>query len=174
MQQVHGALLKGTELARNSVGTYGTAAYYTVKYSGKVAPYLGHRFDVDSEIVADEHAVKYLMDAGYDPRGLQTFMDRLARVPMDDVGRFVTFMNVHPPFQDRRKLLEERLKDFKFDEARLEFKPDRLDEARRSSTDSASSIIFTPQKGVHHIAPLALQDFGAGDSVNSFPDHSGG
>lgn len=167
MQKVHGALLKGTELARDSIGSYGTAAYYTVKYSGKVAPYLGHRFDSDSEIIADEHAIKYLKDAGYDPRGLQTFMERLAKVPMDEVGQFVTFMNVHPPFQDRRTLLEERLSKLPaVDNAGVDFKLDLLGEAREAAVREApSSILFAPKEGARPVSPLALGDLGRGDSL---------
>lgn len=175
MQKVHGALLKGTDLARNSVGTYGTAAYYTVKYSGKVAPYLGKRFDSDSEIVADEHAIKYLLDAGYDPRGLQTFMERLARVPMEDVGKFVILMNVHPPFQDRRALLEERLAKLPVQTGSLEYKPDLLSESRQAAVnDVTESIVFDPKRGTRPLSPLALGNLGRGDSVKSFNDASRG
>lgn len=172
MQKVHGALLKGTELARDSIGTYGTAAYYTMKYSGKVAPYLGRRFDSDSEIVADEHAIKYLQDAGYDPRGLQTFMERLSRVPMDDVGRFVTFMNVHPPFQDRRSLLEDRLAKLPVMEAgSLDFKPDLLGETRQETVNATpTSILFSPKEGARPRSPLSLGDLGRGDSMKGSAD----
>jgi len=157
-KKIHGLMLKGTELARDSIGTYGTATYYAVKGIGKAAPYVSRRFASDAEITADEKAVEYMLAAGYDPRGLRQFIDRLSRVEIGDVGRFVMFMNTHPPFQDRRSVLDENLAKINFEDGSIDFKPDTLAEMRQTTVNPPSSILFVPQLGVHRVTPMALDE----------------
>ncbi|HTL47639.1 MAG TPA: M48 family metalloprotease [Verrucomicrobiae bacterium] len=172
MKKLHQYMLKGSELARDSIGTYGTAINYGLKGMEKAAPYVSRRFNADAEIVADDMAIKFMTQAGYDARGLQTFMDRLSKVEMGDVGRFVLFMNAHPPFQDRRMMLDERLAKMTFDEkaVSIEFKADTLAEVRQTSVNAPSSILFVPQLGVHHVTPLALEDLQRKESLQQKAD----
>ncbi|MDP3920991.1 MAG: M48 family metalloprotease [Candidatus Omnitrophota bacterium] len=158
MKKAYDALSKGTELARNSIGTYGTAAYYAVKYTGKAAPYIGRQFGKDAEIHADEKAVEYLVAAGYDPRGFKAFVERLTQIEMDDVSRFVVFMNTHPPFQDRRTVLEGIVEDDGEEPAMIDFKQDMLSEVRQITVNSSDSIVFAPQMGVHQAHPMEMNE----------------
>lgn len=165
MQYLYKGMLLGTEIAKNSIGTYGTAAYAGVKGLGKVAPYVGGRFAADQEIVADDMAVKFLMKAGYDPRGLQAVIERLAKVQIEDVGRFVIYMDVHPPFQDRRAALAERLKTVDFHSGSIDFRKDTLDEMRQVLVNTPDSILFQPKFkfDIHSADPL--DEFRHGDSL---------
>lgn len=155
---VYNALLRGSELAKDGIGTYGTAVNYGIKGLGKAAPVIAQQFGHDQEILADKRAVEYLMKAGYDPRGFQKFIERLSRIPMEDVGRFVIFLNTHPPFQDRRAVLADLLRGTDFDSGKIEFKQDLLTEVRQVTINSQDSIIFEPQLGVHQVLP----DLGGG------------
>lgn len=167
MQTVYKGLLRGSELARDSIGTYGTAAYYGVKGIGKVAPYLGGKFASDQEIIADEIAVKYLLEAGYDPNGLQNIVERLAKVNKEDVGRFVIFMDVHPPFQDRREILEERLLDLDPMQGDVEFKKDTLSDMRQIMVNTPDSILFQPKFNfsTHNADPWIEDDMRSKNSL---------
>jgi len=163
MQRVYSGLLKGSELAKDSVGTYGTALHYGVKGVGKAAPYFGRRFGQDQEVTADEKALEYLLKAGYDPNGFAKLVDRLSKVPMEDVGRFVIFMNTHPPFQARREILASRLQGLDYDPAKIEFKKDLLNEVRQIAINAPDSILFEPQLGVHRTEPADLEALHAKD-----------
>lgn len=154
---VYSGLLKGSELAKDSIGTYGTAANYGLKGLAKAAPIVTGKFSEDLEIEADESAVKYLTAAGYDPQGYQKFIDRLSRVEMADVGRFVNYMNTHPPFQSRRTILNQRVAAAAVDTAKIEFKQDKLNEVRQTTVNAPTSIIFEPAFGVHHVDPMEVQ-----------------
>jgi predicted Zn-dependent protease len=158
MKKVYEGLLKGSELAKDAIGTYGTAANQGLKYLGRAAPHVARRFGHDEEIVADQKTVEYLMAAGYDPRGLHLLMDRLARINMDDVGRFVNFMNTHPPFPDRRKLVQEKLGQIDFTKGDIEFNKDTLNEVRQITINAPDSIIFEPELGVHRLTPNEVED----------------
>lgn len=153
MKKVYGLMMKGSELAKDSIGTYGTAAHYGLKGIGKAAPVIAQRFGVDQEIGADENTLKYLIAAGYDPHGFGNFVDRLARVPMGDVNRFVLFLNTHPPFQARQDALQEALRRVNIEGAKIELKKDTLNEVRQITLKAPDSIVFEPQLGVHRLVP---------------------
>lgn len=171
VKKVHKLMTKGSELARNSIGTYGTAAYYGLKGLEKAAPYMSRRFAVDAEIDADEKAIQYMVQSGYDPRGLKKFMDRLSQVEVGDVGRFVIFMNVHPPFQDRRTILDENLSKINFEDGKIEFRQDTLSEVRQTTVNASSSILFVPQLGVHRVTPMSLEELQHRESLQRTADH---
>ncbi len=151
-------LLKGTELAKSSIGTYGTAANAAMKGIGKAAPQIAAHFSPDAEVVADEKAIEYLWKAHYDPRGYQQLVERLARVEMTDLSRFMDLINTHPPFQARRKLLQEKIQELKFEEGNIELRPDMYYEIREPeyAAPAPSSILFEPQLGVRRIDPLEM------------------
>ncbi len=155
---VYNNLLKGSEMAKDSIGSYGTALNYGLKGVGKAAPVIARRFAPDQEIQVDEKAVEYLIKAGYDPRALENFVERLSRVPMNDVGRFVIFMNTHPPFQDRRKVLKEYIARKNLPEkiGTIELKKDMLQEVR-GTTLVTDSILFQPQFGFNRVAGIDME-----------------
>lgn len=149
---VYQNLLRGSELASETIGSYGTAVNKGLKAAGKAAPHIAKRFTNDQEVIADEKAVQYLLKAGYDPRGMEKFLQRLARVEMGDVNRFVEMMNTHPPFQARRDLLVGQVKKVDYASGKIEFKKDLLSEVRQTSLNAPTSVIFEPELGVHHAA----------------------
>lgn len=158
MQSFHSMALRGTELARDSIGTYGTAAYYGVKGVGKVAPYISRRFDLDQEVKADEAAVRYLMAADYDPRALLLVQEKLARVDIDEVANYVNFFHIHPPFPDRRAALSEHLRKLNLDKADIHFRADTLSEVRQMAVNEPREQIFAPRLGIQHTTHVGIQN----------------
>jgi len=149
------ALLKGTEIAKDSIGTYGTAANCGVRGLGQIGPKIAKRFDKDQEVVADGRAVRYLVKAGYDPRGYQEMVDRLAHIPMDQVKKFVLYMHTHPPFRDRRTVLESEVGRVDFKSGSIEFRKDMLNEVRQLTLNAASeSIVFKTLVDAHPGNPV--------------------
>jgi predicted Zn-dependent protease len=171
MQTVYKGLLRGTELARDSIGSYGTAAYYGVKGIGKVAPYVGGQFAADQEIIADDLAVKFLKKAGYDPRGLHKAVEKLAKVKKSEVGRYVIYMDVHPPFQDRRSALADNLEDYDPAAGDIEIKQDTLNEMRQMMVNTPDSIVFQPRLefGMHSADPMMTQNQSK-ETMNNSPE----
>lgn len=150
MKKAYGLMLQGSELAKSSIGTYGTAANYGLKGIGKAAPAIGRRFGHDQEIVTDKRALEALIAAGYDPHGYIKFVDKLSRVSMEDIGRFANLMNAHPPFADRRGLLEEKVSKLRLDRSGITFKRDTLSEVRQATVNqavpsSSGSLLFAPE-----------------------------
>jgi len=163
MKTIYQGLLKGTDIAKNTIGTYGTAAYYGVKGVGQAAPQIAKQFTEDAEVIADEKAVEILVKAGYDPRGFERFVDRLAKVPVSDVGRFVMLMNTHPPFPARRRLLHDQVQEIPMEEGKIEFRKDMLNEVRqtlvRENQYQSESILFQPEMGIRRIDPFELNQW---------------
>lgn len=157
--KVYQLLLQGTEIGKEAIGTYATAANYGLKAVKKAAPHIAYRFGQDAEIVADELAVSYLVKAGYDPRGLRNVVNRLSTIEMGEVRRFVVFLNAHPPFVGRRRLLEERVARIDFSNGAIEFRQDTLNEVRQMTVNAPDSLLFTPAVGVHHLSPVELERY---------------
>lgn len=145
MQKAYNIMLQGSEIAKSSVGTYGTAANYGLKGIGRAAPAIAQRFGHDQEVETDEKALDALVKAGYDPRGYLRFIEKLTKVEMDDIGRFALFMNAHPPFADRRTVLNNRIGNLHLQDGRIDFKKDMmLAEVRQTAVNSPNSIVFQP------------------------------
>ncbi len=158
VKKIYKGLLKGSELAKDSIGTYGTATYYSLRGIGQAAPYIQRQFGKDLEVEADENAVQYLLKAGYDPRAYQIFVERLSRIPVSEVSRFVVLMNTHPPFPERRVILDEKIKEVNFDSGDIEFRSDSLDEVLKSTAASSDTIRFEPDLGTRHVDPVEMNE----------------
>jgi predicted Zn-dependent protease len=173
MQKAYNVMLQGTELAKSSVGSYGTAANYGVKGIGKAAPVIARRFGHDEEIQTDEKALEVLVAAGYDPRGYLRFVEKLTKVDMDQIGRFAIFMNTHPPFAQRREILNNRISGMKLADGKVDFKKDMmLTEVRQVTVNAADSIVFQPNPEGQAAGPMELQsvDREKKDSMSSYRD----
>ena len=166
MQKVYDVVGKGVELAKDSgiAGPYGSAASIGVRNLGKVGPALGRRFGKDQEIKTDEIALQALLKAGYDPRGYLRFVDKLSKVEMDDLARFVLLLNAHPPFADRKAMLQARIQGMNLQHGKIEFKPDTFSEAREVAAGPRESILFRPN--LLSTAQVSL-DLAAAQSVKS-------
>lgn len=162
VKKVYDVLLQGSEFAKSAVGSYGTAANRVLVGAGKAAPHLSKRFTNDQEMMADENAIKYMLQAGYDPRGLQTFVDRLARVEMSDVNRFVILLNTHPPFMDRQVRLNANVQKLNLQSGKIEFRADLLGEARQADDSQNHSILFE--------SPFAMTPYVPGAPASSPKD----
>lgn len=168
MQKAYGIMLQGSELAKSSIGTYGTAANYGLKGIGKAAPAVARRFGHDQEVVTDQKALEALVQAGYDPRGYLKFIEKLTKVEMDDIGRFAMFMNAHPPFADRRVVLNNRIGSMHLQDGKIDFKRDMmLSEVRQTTVNAADSLLFQPSYESQS-APMELHSADA-DKKESLP-----
>ncbi len=124
VKRVYGLMLSGSELVKDTGmgGPYAAATDMALNQVGKRAPVLFKRFTADQEVETDEKVVDSLIKAGYDPREYQAFVEKLARIDMDDVGRFVNLLNSHPPFEERRKILTVRIAASKIVSGKFDFK----------------------------------------------------
>ena len=157
VKRAYGLMLAGSELVKNTgmAGPYGSATHMGLSEMGKKAPVVFKRFTADQEVATDEKTIDSLVKAGYDPHEYQAFIERLAKVDMDDVARFVIFLNAHPPFEQRRKILAERIGSLKLEAGKIEkveFKIDLLGESRTEVNPSPAppaaplkSIVFQPK-----------------------------
>ena len=164
VKKVYNLVLQGSELVQSTgvSGVYGKAANIGVKSLGKAGPALGKRFSSDEEVDTDEKAVNSLVKAGYDPRAYQAFIERLARVSMEDVARFVGLLNTHPPFEARRKILAQQIAMLKLENGKIEFKKDLLGEVKhldeapppQPAPSSSKSVVFQPKFRMVEAPPL--------------------
>jgi beta-barrel assembly-enhancing protease len=145
MRKAYNVMLQGSEIAKSSIGTYGTVANYGLKGVGRAAPAIAHRFGHDQEVETDEKALEALVKAGYDPRGYLKFIEKLTKVEMDDIGRFALFMNAHPPFADRRTVLNNRIGNMHLQNGKIDFKQEMmLAEVRQTAINNPNTILFQP------------------------------
>lgn len=172
MQKAYGIMMQGSELAKSSIGTYGTALNYGLKGIGKAAPVVARRFGHDEEVKTDEKALEVMVQAGYDPRGYVKFIEKLTKVEMDDIGRFAIFMNAHPPFADRRTVLDNQIGGMRLTDGKIIFKQDMmLAEVRQTTVNSPDSIVFQPAHE-SQAGPVEFQqvDREKKDSMSSYRD----
>ena len=65
--------------------------------------------DQQLEFEADREGVKYAVKAGYDPKGLDGFLDRLYQEKMAKDAQKTVMDKTHPPIPDRRKAIADAL-----------------------------------------------------------------
>lgn len=118
--------VQGSEFAKSSIGSYGTAANMGLKGVGRAAPALARRFGKDEEIETDEKAVDALVKAGYDPRGYLRLVDKLTKIDMADLEKFAVYMAAHPPFAERVALLTKKIEILHLEEGKIILKQDAL------------------------------------------------
>lgn len=87
-------ILVGLALGQNSEQLASLAA--EAGTSGALA-----RFSRDDEREADAFGVKYTMAAGYDPRGLLTFFEKLKKLEGRRQGGLESLLSTHPATQER-------------------------------------------------------------------------
>jgi predicted Zn-dependent protease len=111
--------------ARQLVGQYGLQTVVNMalgKNPGQVgqvvAGLLGKgallAYGRDMELEADQYGAKYASGAGYDPRGLVTFFDKL-KAKYGDTGPVMTWFSTHPATSDRIARLEAYIAEHKLD-----------------------------------------------------------
>ena len=108
------ALMKVSDQTHGFTGHYGGAANTGLRAIGNAAPYVKKKFEGDTEKKADRVAVRYMIKAGYDPKGLYQLVEKLSEVDIENVGNFVDFMKSHPPFKKRRDQLRNLTANSKF------------------------------------------------------------
>ena len=70
----------------------------------------------DHELTADEYGIKYTIAAGYDPRGIVQFFEKLMEAKGERPGGLLTWFQTHPTTEKRIEEVEELL--------RTEYQPD--------------------------------------------------
>ena len=127
VKKTYNVLLKIASETNSAGGPYGKGAYTGLKAAGQIAPYLKKPFTPDDERAADERAIRYMLKAGYDPRGLQELVEKLAKVGVEEVDLYVDYMRGHPPFVNRRAALNDKIKNIDFDKIKLQRQPERIE-----------------------------------------------
>ena len=59
------------------------------------------KFSRDDEIEADRLGVRYMYRAGYNPKAMVSFQEKLGKLQSDKSSRVLTFLSTHPISQDR-------------------------------------------------------------------------
>ena len=67
------------------------------------------RFSREDEHQADGYGVAYAIAAGYDPRGLLTFFERLQKTERGERSPWENLMATHPPTSERIRRIEEMI-----------------------------------------------------------------
>ncbi|MCM8774144.1 MAG: M48 family metalloprotease, partial [Candidatus Omnitrophica bacterium] len=62
------------------------------------------------EFLADSLAVKYTIKAGYNPRSGLSLMEKLKKE--SDSQYTLAFLSSHPPIEERKKNIEEKIKEY--------------------------------------------------------------
>ncbi len=89
-------------------------------------PEIRKYFQKEDELAADRKAVFYLIKANYDPRELGKFLDRVSKINVGDVVRYIDFLNSHPPYFERRAELEKVLGEVNFKDKSFELREERF------------------------------------------------
>ena len=61
------------------------------------------------ETDADARGIQYMQKAGYDPRALLTFLQKMQPKEEADVNRVLAMFQTHPPTAERIRLAQERI-----------------------------------------------------------------
>ncbi len=126
VKKTYNVLMKISSETHSAGGPYGKGIHTGLKAMGTAAPYLKKPFVPNDEKKADQDAIRYMIKAGYDPRGLEQLVEKLAIVEVEEVDLYVDYMRSHPPFVDRRKALAARIKKTDFKKIHLE-KAERIE-----------------------------------------------
>ena len=151
------AISAGAGIAAGAAGGFiggsagGIASKSVDKVSSEVVPQIRKRFQKPEELVADQKAVLYLRKANYDPRELLKFLDKLSHIKITDIERYIEFLNAHPPYQERRELLEEMMGEINFKKSTFELRNERfvsirtmtieLDQVKQATPDPVSQPV---------------------------------
>ncbi len=64
------------------------------------------KYTRDMEVEADQNALNYLIRAGYDPRGLLTFMTKIHKISLTSGPSVPAYLSTHPAVENRIALME--------------------------------------------------------------------
>lgn len=87
-------------------GPAGNIAEKAVDKASDVVPSVRKQFKKHEEIEADGRAVVYMVKVNYDPRELKRFLDKISKVEISEILRFIEYLSTHPPYEERREELE--------------------------------------------------------------------
>ncbi len=158
------ALTAGTGVAMGAAGSMvggpagKIASRSADKVVGEVVPEIRKRFKKSDELVADQKAVLYLQKAHYDPRELLKFLDKLSRIKILGIDRYIDFLNAHPPYEERRELLREMLANINFKQESYQLRGERfvsirtmtmeLDQVKTVASDAMTQTAVVDTKPV--------------------------
>ncbi len=64
------------------------------------------RYTRESEIDADQNSLQYIIQAGYDPKGLITFLTKIQKASLTSASQMPAYLSTHPVTEKRPYLLE--------------------------------------------------------------------
>jgi len=111
-------------------GPAGTVASQAIPGMKDVLPDIKDHFAIDEALLADRKAVLYMTKTNYDPRALLQFIDKLSRIDVQEIVRYIYLLNAHPPYQERRDQLEKMLREINFSKRTLHLYQDRYSSIR--------------------------------------------
>ena len=85
-------------------GGKGTEAVATTAMAGAAA--LTLKYTRDHETEADQVGLHTLLKAGYDPKGLLTFLNKMYKTSLSMAPKIPAYLSTHPAIEDRITLLE--------------------------------------------------------------------
>ena len=147
LKAVSAGTLAAAGMASNFVS--GPAGEIASKSTGKIAkeaiPEIRKRFQKSEELEADRKAGLYLQGANYDPRELLRFLDKLSKVKILEIERYINFMNGHPPYEERRELLREMINGIDFNKHTFELRNERFSSIRTVTMGFDHAKANTPE-----------------------------
>ncbi|PIQ86424.1 MAG: hypothetical protein COV74_05020 [Candidatus Omnitrophica bacterium CG11_big_fil_rev_8_21_14_0_20_45_26] len=128
-------------------GPAGTVAENAVSGIEGSLPGIRKHFQVNDELTADRNAVFYLAKTNYDPRELLKFVEKLSQIDVQNITKYIYFLNSHPPYEERRNQLHELLADINFEKRSMNVYEDRY-MSIRMMTMYMDSISAPPNKSI--------------------------
>ena len=95
------AMIAGMILAGGGKGSEAIAATAMATQAA-----LALKYTRENETDADQNSLRYLVNAGYDPSGLVSFMKKISRYSLTASPKVPTYLSSHPAAEDRISLME--------------------------------------------------------------------
>ncbi len=92
-------------LAAMLAGGGGTGSQAAALMASATAEALALKYTRDMEVDADQNSLHYLTKAGYDPRGMITFLNKLMRMSLALAPKIPAYLSTHPAIEERVSLL---------------------------------------------------------------------
>jgi beta-barrel assembly-enhancing protease len=119
----HGVARHGTERLTQQYGMAVLAGVVLGEDPGVVSEIVAQvvaagavaRFSREQEFEADELGVRHMADAGYDPEGMVSFLQRLLELQEREPGTVERFFATHPATEDRIEEVEGQIEEMRAD-----------------------------------------------------------
>lgn len=110
-----------------------------------VVPSIRRQFQMSDELKADKRAMLFLMKNDYDPRDYARFLDKISKVHVADIMTYINYLNSHPPYEERRELMAEMMKEINFATREFHSFSERFAEIRTATVPMGEVYISASQ-----------------------------